>query len=221
MRYILILLLSLNFMFAGGIYKIGDTLTGFIDRSDIKLNVGGHNILPSNTKDYSQYINYNFNYYGEQYESSSLVSYYKNQLKDDLNIVYGLDTVLKDDVSYFIKAQRRINSALKNDYYRLMYGATYLVSSSILDFPYRQKIGLALIHQTDSSIKTSLRYKIKGYWNKVGFKSTIFWLSGGKSIDLGLTYRLNSNLNMFYTYNYIEENRLEDDKNVIGIEIKL
>ena len=91
----------------------------------------------------------------------------------------------------------------------------------MLHFPYRSKVSFAFINQTNSNLKLSLRYKIKGYYKKIGFNVVAFWLSGGKSLNTKLTYKLGSNVDGFYENNYIEESGLEDYYNLLGLEIKL
>jgi len=202
MRYFLFLfVLLLSYSMAG--LKINGALYG--DKYDFYNKVGAA----------YAYLQEN------EVELSAFANYYRSKNKDDVDLGLNLDIAYNQTYSPFVFLAYKNSKSLKAEYGRLGVGVAWLLNQNILVPPYRNKVSFAFIVQSQSKPKLSLRYKLKGYWQKIGFKLTAFWVTNGKSVDLSLKYKLKSNIDVFWNFNYQEEKAIEDHKNLIGIEVTL
>lgn len=137
-------------------------------------------------------------------------------IKRDFSINYDKEVNKKISSFIFASYANNTQTGLQNN--RLGAGYSYLINDNILNFPYRNKISLAIV--TDCGNKyISFRYKFKGYINKLGIESVFNHIGYTYNVKTKFSYKLDSNVSIFYK-DFIEEyNGIYHTSNV-GMEVK-
>ena len=100
-------------------------------------------------------------------------------------------------------------------------GIAWLASESLLKFPYRNKLSYALVSDSNKSgLVHSIRWKLKGYFEKIGFDSTVFYLGYGETVDVRLAYKLNNNFDLINKFYYERNEKNTYNSNSFGVEVK-
>lgn len=140
----------------------------------------------------------------------------------NLSLGGSFDYLPNETYSPFIFVLYNDNQIVNRDTFNTGIGIAWLINDNILKFPYRNKLSYAFVKDNKKeSLIHSLRWKFKGYINKVGVEFTMFHLGYMHSFDSKITYKLDNNINLldkFYFEDYLSRQYCA---NSIGIEIQI
>ena len=126
----------------------------------------------------------------------------------------GADYDFDDQVSAFMFANQMtgLNS-------QVGIGCGYVLSESVLKFPWRNKVSLALVQDSGKGAILSFRHKFEGYVDKIGYRVTTFLLGYTYTIDYVYSVRAIDGVDFIIKGFYDDKSKI--NQSALGVEIKL
>lgn len=169
-------------------------LTTVVFSYDWKINF-------SNFSDGTTYMKQSGIEYKNTLGYQNFIASYSDSIVGDYSKVDFLLNIDNDNqkLSNFMFLSYNNNTRTGIERYRAGIGIAYTPYEKVLVFPYMHKVSVALV-QEDKTI-VSWRYKLKGYYEKIGFESILFHLGYTWNMDSKITYNLSNNIAILYNDN--------------------